>query len=58
MWYNITVKRAERYAKPQRASKKIKIKSVSNPLDNPSNLCYNKYVSEREFSTEHKPYRY
>lgn len=72
MWYNKSVKRekAPGGVRPIQADRKKgdkkkwsrpptkKIKKLEKPLDKLPSLWYNKYVSEREFSTSHKPCRY
>jgi len=55
MWYNVNVKGRGKEWSERYPRKKINQKKVRKPLDKPPSLWYNKYVSEREFSTEHKP---
>ena len=47
MWYNKNVKRGRELKNNAKTQKE---KNLKNPLDNPSNLWYNKYVSERDKS--------
>jgi hypothetical protein len=58
MWYNVNVIKREREYEPRkvlsvldtRQRKNFFKRNLKNPLDKLLNLCYNKYVSERDKS--------